>query len=71
MRAIVKVNIESEFEVSDGGYLGDTNSSIKEHIQAAIDHLHGCKVTIERGGIERKAKHHKIVLKEVVLVPDE
>ena len=69
MRAIVKVNIESEFEVSDGGYLGDTNSSIQEHIEAAMEHLEGCTVKVERAGIERKAQRHKIVLKEVVLVP--
>lgn len=35
MKALVKLKIETELEYSDNGYLGDTDSSIREHIDSA------------------------------------
>lgn len=70
MKATVHLVIEVPYEVFDNGYLGDTKSSIAEHIQAAKDEVQRCHVFLKKNtDTEPQLVHATFRVDKVVLTP--
>lgn len=70
MKAVVHLDISVPVDICDGGYLGDTKSSIKEHIEHAKDDVSRYKVFVQKPGDPEPVQVRAVMkLNKVELVP--
>lgn len=70
MKAVVHLDIKVPVEISDGGYLGDTKSSIKEHIEHAKEDVSRYKIFVQKpGDAEPKPVRAVMSVSSVQLLP--
>lgn len=71
IKATIHLVVEIPFEVTDGGYLGSSTSSLEEHIKAAKDHVQRHQVYLKSNtDHEPKLVRNAVMrVKEVVITP--
>lgn len=67
-RVTVRVQITTDVEITDTGYLG-TQASVEEHIDKARKDVSHWQVLIKQGGLEPKPARASFVVQSVQIVP--